>query len=102
MQAFLTNPNALIGPTFANELKAAGLDGLPFSWGEDGQFCFDPSLPQVSREAILAVYAAHDPKKQPPNVITLTTDEVLNLLVTIGVLKQKDVDDAKTAKGATT
>ena len=50
-----------IGPSFSDELKAAGLFGLPFSWGADGMFQFDPRMTQAQLNAVLAVYAAHDP-----------------------------------------
>lgn len=46
---------------FAKELAAAGLAGLPFSWGADGSFQFAPSMTQEQRDAVLAVYEAHDP-----------------------------------------
>lgn len=52
------------GPTFANELKAAGLLGLPFSWGADGTFYFNTSVTETQQAAIQAVYATHDPSKQ--------------------------------------
>ncbi len=54
-----------IGPTFASELQAAGLVGLPFSWGADGVIQFDPSMPKAQVDAVKAVYAAHDPAKPP-------------------------------------
>ena len=49
-----------IGPSFGEEIVAAGLGGLPFSWGSDGTFEFAPSMTQAQRNAVLAVYAAHD------------------------------------------
>lgn len=49
-----------IGPGFAGELAAAGLAGLPFSWSVDGEFHFAASVSQEQRDAVLAVYAAHD------------------------------------------
>ena len=39
-----------IGPTFYAELQAAGLAGLPFSWGEDGLF-FSASITPEQRAA---------------------------------------------------
>ena len=57
----------LIGPTFGDEILAAHLNGLPFSWGEDGVFEFHPSMTQAQNDAVLAVYAAHDPTKQLPD-----------------------------------
>lgn len=60
-----------IGPTFYAEIKAAGLTGLPFSWGDDGKIEFHVDMLQSQRDAVLAVYAAHDPTKiivaQPDN-----------------------------------
>lgn len=52
-----------IGPTFPDELKAAGLLGAPFAWGADGTFSYDPSMKQTDIDAIQKVYAAHDPTK---------------------------------------
>lgn len=66
-----------IGLSFVTELKEAGLLGLPFSWGADGaiEFARTPTtfdaegtevpgaflMSQAERDAVLAVYAAHDP-----------------------------------------
>lgn len=56
-----------IGPTFVDELKAAGisLDGI--AWGADGAIAFREDVLQPTRDAVLAVYAAHDPLKQTPS-----------------------------------
>lgn len=53
-----------IGPTFPAELAEAGLVGLPFSWGNDGVLSLDV-LTEAQRDAVLAVYAAHDPDAGP-------------------------------------
>lgn len=50
-----------IGTTFGEELKAAGLGGLPFSWTEDGDFWFAESLTEEQIERIQAAYAVHVP-----------------------------------------
>lgn len=63
-----------IGPTFSNELQAAGLGGLPFSWGADGSFQFDQRLSQAQIDGINAVYLAHDPTKQLPDVAGFIND----------------------------
>lgn len=57
-----------IGPTFSEELRVAGLAGLPFSWAPDGSFTFDPRMTPEQIAAVRAVLAAHDPTKtlQPP------------------------------------
>jgi hypothetical protein len=52
-----------IGPTFAKELQAAGLTGLPFSWGDDGTFAYDESMTSDQIAAVQAVFAAHVPTK---------------------------------------
>ncbi|VVQ17262.1 hypothetical protein PS934_04487 [Pseudomonas fluorescens] len=52
-----------IGENFSDELKAAGLFGLPFSWGDDGTFTFDPSMKQNDIEAVLKLYEVHAPLK---------------------------------------
>lgn len=52
-----------IGPHFADELEAAGLLGLPFSWGADGSISFDPQMSPEHVAAVQAVYAAHDPTR---------------------------------------
>lgn len=60
----MTTTNAKpIGPTFAAELNAAGLAGLPFAWGGDGSFSFDPTMTKDEITAVGKVYAAHDPTK---------------------------------------
>lgn len=51
-----------IGPTFGDEIHAAGLDGLPFSWTADGTLNLDSEmLTDQQRVEIKAVYDAHDP-----------------------------------------
>jgi hypothetical protein len=60
-----------IGPTFVDELRAAGvtLDGYSWDWMA-GEFLFREDVPQATRDAVAAVYAAHDPAAQtdPPTV----------------------------------
>lgn len=45
----------------AQQLAAAGLAGLPFTWGSDGAIAYDPSITPAQRTAIEAVFAAYDP-----------------------------------------
>ena len=54
-----------IGPSFSDELKVAGLMGLPFSWREsDGVFNLSaPRLTNLQRTAIQGVIDSHDPTK---------------------------------------
>jgi|SRR5579885_1108394 len=58
-----------IGPTFARELGAAGLLGLPFAWAPDGTITFDPAISDAQRTAIEAVYGAHDPTAVAPEAV---------------------------------
>lgn len=64
-----------IGPSFYDELKAAGLLGLPFSWSDDGDILFGDAMTQQQRDAVMAVYQAHDPsapaKPTVPAVVTM-------------------------------
>lgn len=55
--------NKPIGPSFYDELLAASLIGLPFSWSSDGSFIFDPAMTSAQIASVEAVYAAHDPSK---------------------------------------
>lgn len=51
----------LISQTFVTEINNAGLAGLPFSWGADGEFEFSSEITQQQKDDILAIYAAHNP-----------------------------------------
>jgi len=50
-----------IGATFGAELIAAGLAGVPISFGGDGNINFGENISSVDRAAVMAVYEAHDP-----------------------------------------
>lgn len=54
----------VIGPTFARELAAAGLAGIPIAWGSDGAIVGRESLTPQQAAALEAVLAAHDPTRQ--------------------------------------
>ena len=54
-----------IGPSFPAELQAAGLLGLPFSWGEDGVFGID-NLTVNQQNALKNVLATHNPAAAAP------------------------------------
>lgn len=65
-----------LGPNFENEIRAAGLIGLAFSWGADGVFFPEapgangtmmPILTPDQVAAVVAVVAAHDPTKPDPS-----------------------------------
>lgn len=88
-----------IGKTFSNELKAAGLFGLPFSWGADGDIQFGAGLSQAQIDAVNAVYAAHDPLK---TVLTYLGIEVSTKADVDAITRQRIIDlgeeKAKTEK----
>lgn len=108
-------PAKQIGPTFAAELVAAGLSGLPFSWSDAGVFNFDAAMTQQQRDAVTAVYTAHNPATLPAEQVragTFTADatrvEWLNALRTStlaqidtfvrGKINQAGVTDLASAK----
>lgn len=53
-----------IGPTWPEDLKAAGLMGLPFSWDVNGNFFYSDEMTEAQIQAVEAAYAAHDPTQQ--------------------------------------
>lgn len=73
------------GPTFANEIHAAGLGGLPFSWDpESGAVNGRENLTAAENAALDAVIAAHDPTKLAPVIHPVDermTDPVFAALV---------------------
>lgn len=58
-----------IGPTFAEELAAAGLGGLALTWGADGNIQYGRDVTAQQKSAVAAVLAAHVPTRQRKNVI---------------------------------
>jgi hypothetical protein len=50
-----------IGPNFGNEIIAAGLGGLPFSWSSDGTIRGLTNLTPAQQTTLNAVLAAHNP-----------------------------------------
>lgn len=53
-----------IGPTFVDELAAAGLVGLPFTWGSDGKIQYGDAITPEQRAAIETVVAAHPSQEE--------------------------------------
>lgn len=86
-----------IGPTFAAELAAVGLLGLPFSWSADGAITGRDALTADQAAKLDAVLAAHDPAKALPRM--LGAYEVQGALDDLGKLDA--VDAAATAARAT-
>lgn len=60
-----------LGPTFAEELWAAGLGGLPFSWGDDGVISGREHLSMEQNAALDAVVAAHRPDRVTPDAVKM-------------------------------
>ncbi|MGW5837761.1 hypothetical protein ACWFZ6_06965 [Methylorubrum extorquens] len=59
-----------IGPTFAREIAAAGLAGLPSAWSADG-VTYGEDLAPADRVRVEAVLAAHKATRAlPPEVIS--------------------------------
>lgn len=58
-----------IGPSFATELRAVGLLGLPFAWSEDGTITFNDDMTPTQRNAVQAAYAAHNPEAPAPAAV---------------------------------
>jgi hypothetical protein len=63
----------LLGPTFGNELIAAGLGGLPLGVSSDGRITGREKLTDAQNSKLDAVIAAHDPTKQLVPLIPLYT-----------------------------
>jgi hypothetical protein len=56
-----------IGPSFATELRAAGVSPDGIAWGSDGQITYRDDVSQAVRDQVAAVYAAHDPTAPGPS-----------------------------------
>lgn len=50
-----------LGPSFGDEVIAAGLGGLPFSWGDDGDIQGRENLTLQQNAVLDALVEAHDP-----------------------------------------
>jgi hypothetical protein len=85
-----------IGPTFPDEIRAAGVTLEGWSWGIiDGEVNFRDDVPQETRDGVMAVLAVHDPAKQTvpptpyppgapgaePTLIMISRYTILNRLV---------------------
>jgi hypothetical protein len=57
-------PDFKIGPNFADEVRAAGIDMDGWAWNiVTGEVTFNDDVPQETRDGVAAVYAKHDPTK---------------------------------------
>lgn len=91
----------LIGPTFSAELAAAGLIGLPFSWGSDGVIQFGSDMTQTQINAVNTVYAAHDPTKLDPTAVEISAETTTVKTLSLPTPAQIDTFVANTFPGLT-
>jgi hypothetical protein len=88
-------PTANIGPNFVNEVQAAGLGGLPFSWTPE-DITYGPTLTAAERTTIEAVLSTHNPAAPEPRTaaaaalergiaLTSTSTPALNGTYPLGV-----------------
>ena len=60
-----------LGPTFGDEVIAAGLGGKPFSWGAtDDSITGRENLDAADNATLDDVVAAHDPTDKRPNIVS--------------------------------
>lgn len=90
-----------LGPTFGDEVIAAGLGGLPFTWGAtDETITGRENLTTAQNATLDGVVAAHDPTKRHKNIIP-TSDWVARFTNQewLAVEKQKAADIAANKVG---
>ena len=90
-----------LGPTFGDEVLAAGLGNLPFSWGAtDETITGRENLTAAQNTTLDGVIAAHDPSKRYKNIIP-TTDWVARFTNQewLALEKQKAADIANDKVG---
>jgi hypothetical protein len=62
-----------LGPTFGDEVIAAGLQDAPFSWGKTSDDILRGNLTEAQNTTLDGVIEAHDPSKQPAPVVQQDT-----------------------------
>ena len=90
-----------LGPTFGDEVIAAGLGGLPLTWGDtDETITGRESLTPEQNTTLDNVVAAHDPTKHRKNVIP-TSDFIARFTNQeyVAVGKQRTADIAANKVG---
>jgi hypothetical protein len=90
-----------LGPTFGDEVLAAGLGGLPFTWGDtDDSITGRENLSAADNATLDDVIAAHDPTRKHKNIIP-TSDWVARFTNQewLAVEKQKATDIAANKVG---
>jgi hypothetical protein len=84
------------GPTFGDEIIAAGLGGLPLGWNADGVLTGRDLLTPDQNTTLDGVIAAHDPTKPARRlvakslVISRLTDAQLDLAINAMTNRQKE------------
>lgn len=80
-----------IGPSFAAEIEAAGLMGLPFAWGPEG-ITYGADLSEDDHARIDAVLAAHDPSRPAPEAVpsAVSDRQFAQALAEIGVITREE------------
>jgi hypothetical protein len=89
-----------LGPTFGDEVIAAGLGGLPFSWGAtDDTIIGRENLTTEQNTTLDGVVAAHDPTAKRKNIVN-TSDFVARWTNAEYLLlsKQRTLDNGHIAK----
>lgn len=77
-----------ISGKFIQELTAAGVSCEGVSWNSSGDIFFREDVPQQRRDAVLAVYAVHDPLAPDPDVVRLTAiDDAIKQDSVIALIK---------------
>lgn len=72
-----------LGPTFGDQLRAAGLD-LPISWSETGEIQGLDRLTSEQRTRLDQEIAVHDPNRRPVPTIPLATIQARMKAETVG------------------
>lgn len=78
---------AIIGDSFGAELAAAGLAGLAFSWGPDGDIQGRENLTAAQKTALDAVIAAHNPAAPAPKEPAAVDNELTQSLALRGLVR---------------
>ncbi len=83
-----------IGPSFWDELVAAGLAGINMSWSDNGQFTFGDDMTQQQKATVTMVLATHvSPPPPPPR--DLTAEELAAHGIGKGTITQAEIDAIK-------
>lgn len=82
-----------LGPSFGDAVIAAGLGGLPFSWGDDGEIFGLINLSVQQRATLDAVIEAYDPET-PRTPEEISDRQFFQQLAVDGLITQAEALDA--------